>query len=175
MTLRVIAVLALLLLSLTGWLSASEKSPAPVEGSPIEAASQQLKTGEAKGNLIKNRTVELKYAYARRVKVQGQPMYSLVLTDRPYSEDILKKGDSLSDAVGFKDKLHFVISTEGKIVTMNFLLSPPGLSTSKAYASANRKSVTIGADSIEGELAEEDSDFEKWSYRVRFKSTILKE
>ena len=116
----------------------------------------------------------MKYAYARKVQVQGDPMYSLVLTDRPYSEDILKKGNDLSDAVGFKDNLHFLITTEGKIVTMNFYLSQ-NISTSKAYASANRKTVTIGADSIEGELAEEDSDFDvKWSYRVSFKSAILK-
>ena len=176
MMLRVIAVLALLLLSLTGWLSAIEKSPTPVEGSPVEVTSQQLKIGEAKGSLIQNRTVELKYAYARKVKVQGDPMYSLVLTHRPYSEDILKKGDTLSDAVGFNDMLHFMITPEGKIVTMSFFLSPPNLSNSKAYASANRKSVTIGADSIEGELAEEDSGFGgKWSYRVKFKSAILKE
>jgi hypothetical protein len=103
------------------------------------------------------------------------PDVVVLATDRPYSEEILKKGDSLSDAVGFNDKLHFIISTEGKIVTMSFLLSPPNLSTSTAYASANRKSVTIGADSIEGELAEEGADFEKWSYRVKFKSAILKE
>ncbi len=172
--LRVIAVLALLLLSLTGGLSASEKSPTPVEGSPVEVASQQLKTGEAKGSLIQNRTVELKYAYARKIKVQGDSMYSLVLTDRPYSEDILKKGDRLGDFIS-NDNLRFVISPEGKIVTMSFFLSPH-FSNSKAYASANRKSVTIGADSIEGELAEEDSGFGgKWSYRVKFKSAILKE
>ena len=91
MTLRVIAVPALLLLSLTGWLSASEKSPTTVEGSPVKVASKQLKTGEAKGSLRKSRTVELKYAYARKVKVQGDTMYSLVVTDRPYSEDPKKR------------------------------------------------------------------------------------
>jgi hypothetical protein len=93
--LKTIAVLTLLLVSLAGSLSASELSLARVESPSIEIALPALKIGEAKGSMTKSISVELKYAYARKVKAMGGQAYSLVLTDRPYSEDILKKATIL--------------------------------------------------------------------------------
>src|ERR1700754_1173477 len=173
MTVRTIAVLAGLLFSLTGCLSASEKPLAPAASSTIEASLSPLKPGEAKGSMTGRGigiNVELKYAYARKIQAMGGQAYSLVLTDIPYSEDILKKGDDLSDAVRLKNKLHFIITTGGKIATMSLFMKSANdsFSSSKAYASSNRKSVNIGVDSIEGEISEEDSD--GWSYKVIFKS-----
>jgi hypothetical protein len=147
----------LLLFSWSCSSKATETSVAQVESLANKVPLSQLKAGEAKGILTyKGISIELKYAYARKVKVSGGgEAYSLLLTDQPFSEDVLKKGDTLDNAIGLKNNLHFMITIEGKIALRSFYLQWPNGSRSDSilFASSERKSFRMGVDSIEGELS----------------------
>lgn len=179
MALRSTTLLTLLLLfSLSCSSKKTEASLSGEESQADKATLANLKTGEATGVMSSGGlTMELKYAYARIINAFGEQAYSLLLTDEPYSEEALKKGEDLSSAVIGKSKLHFVITNAGKIVLMNLSIQSEtgGSSASKHYSVSNRKSVMIGVDDIQGAVSDEDKSEPTFSYKVVFKSSIMKQ
>jgi hypothetical protein len=143
------------------------------------------KPGEAKGSIdipADGISVALKYAYARKVNAPDGQAYSILLTDKLVSADVLKGGGDFSDAVRQETGIHYLIDDNGKIINRELNVSPSaGINYTFVGPSkkAEGKSISIGADSIEGELTEgEEFGIDKkrnWSYRVVFKSSILKQ
>jgi hypothetical protein len=187
MILESTAIPALLIFSLLPFSAKdSNASTANEESNASQVASSQFKDGEAKGTFrYGDAKVDLKYAYARRIKApidQRAYAYSLLLSDQPIAEEVLKQKDdlwsSLSSADTFhKNMLHFFIDGEGKILKVSWSVSTRDLGTggSLIYDTNKRgKTVTVSERSIQGDLKERDEVWGDWNYDVAFKANLIK-
>jgi hypothetical protein len=97
----------------------------------LSCSLKNSEAGMAKGTInipSENISVELKYAYARKVNALGGQACSLLLTEQLLPENTLKQGDDLNDAVGQITRIHFLIDEKAKIRSLGMAVVPqPGI------------------------------------------------
>ena len=146
-----------------------------------------LKPGEASGSMtIRENTVELKFAYARKIKGRFDPTkeeYKVLLTSQPVSDAVLKSGEDLFDAFMKADGLYLYIDSERRIVSISLAamivreVKGGGKQSSNVnfFATVMGEYVKIDGESIRAESQDEEKNSSgKYGYTVAFNAIFIK-